>query len=57
MINSPIGKDSMHDDSYLRKNAIKYHVPYVTTMAMGKAAAEGIHHMKTQGNGQIKSIQ
>ncbi|MBP3853732.1 MAG: ATP-grasp domain-containing protein, partial [Erysipelotrichaceae bacterium] len=57
IINSPIGKDSMYDDSYLRKNAIKYRVPYVTTTAVGKAAAEGIHHMKEQGNGQIKSLQ
>ena len=42
IINTPAGKDSMHDDSYLRKAAIKAKVPYMTTMAGAKATAEGI---------------
>ena len=33
VINTPIGKLSSHDDSYIRKAAIKYKVPYITTMA------------------------
>ncbi|MDE7231563.1 MAG: carbamoyl-phosphate synthase large subunit, partial [Lachnospiraceae bacterium] len=31
IINSPVGKDSVHDDSYLRKAAIKAKAPYITT--------------------------
>ena len=42
IINSPVGKESVHDDSYLRKVAIKARIPYMTTMAAAKATAEGI---------------
>ncbi len=57
IINSPVGKASIHDDSYLRKNAIKYRIPYITTIAAGMAAAEGIRQMKENGNGNIHSLQ
>ena len=30
IVNSPVGKDSIHDDSYLRKAAIKAKAPYIT---------------------------
>jgi len=42
VINTPIGKRGTADDSYIRKTAIKYKVPYVTTMAAARAAAGGI---------------
>jgi len=42
VVNSPNGKLGISDDSYIRKNAIKYKVPYITTMASAKAAAKGI---------------
>jgi carbamoyl-phosphate synthase large subunit len=42
LINTPTGKLSLHDDSYIRKAAIKYKVPYITTAAAAVAAAEGI---------------
>ena len=42
VINTPAGKTSAHDDSYIRKDAIRQHVPYITTMAAAKACAEGI---------------
>ncbi len=57
IINSPSGKESVHDDSYLRKAAIKAKVPYMTTMAAARATASGIHYVKTHGNGEIKSLQ
>ncbi len=57
IINSPIGKDSVHDDSYLRKNAIKMRIPYITTIAAARAAAEGIAYVKKHGAGEIKSLQ
>ena len=57
IINSPIGKSSIHDDSYLRKAAIKAKVPYVTTMAAALATAEGIHYVKTHHEHSVKSLQ
>ena len=57
IINTPIDKTSIHDDSYLRKSAIKYRIPYITTIAAAKAAAEGIRHMKLNGSGNIHSLQ
>jgi carbamoyl-phosphate synthase large subunit len=57
IINSPVGKDSVNDDSYLRKAAIKAKVPYMTTIAAAKATADGIHYVKTHHTGEIKSLQ
>ncbi|MCI9178863.1 MAG: carbamoyl-phosphate synthase large subunit [Lachnospiraceae bacterium] len=57
IVNSPVGKDSVHDDSYLRKAAIKAKIPYMTTIAAAKATAKGIHEIKVHGNGDVKSLQ
>ncbi|MBR3514961.1 MAG: carbamoyl-phosphate synthase large subunit [Lachnospiraceae bacterium] len=57
IVNTPVGKDSVHDDSYLRKAAIKARIPYITTMAAAKAAADGIRHVKKHGTSDVKSIQ
>ena len=57
IINSPVGKDSINDDSYLRKGAIKARIPYITTIAAAKAAAEGIGYVKKNGDDDIKSLQ
>ncbi len=57
IINSPIGKGSINDDSYLRKAAIKAKVPYMTTVAAAKATAAGIHYVKTHEENEIKSLQ
>lgn len=57
IINSPVGKDSVNDDSYLRKAAIKAKVPYMTTIAAAKATADGIHYLKTHETSEIKSLQ
>ncbi|MFC2013579.1 carbamoyl-phosphate synthase large subunit [Chloroflexota bacterium] len=42
VINTPSGKISQFDDSYIRKAAIKYKVSYITTLAAAAAAAKGI---------------
>ncbi len=57
IVNSPIGKASIHDDSYLRKAAIKHKIPYITTIAAAKAAAEGIAQINGCGSGEVKSLQ
>ncbi len=57
IVNTPAGKDCITDDSYLRKAAIKAKVPYMTTLAAAKAAADGIHYVKNHAEGEIKSLQ
>ncbi|MEW4414362.1 carbamoyl-phosphate synthase large subunit [Clostridium sp. AN503] len=57
IVNSPIGKDSFHDDSYLRKAAIKGKIPYMTTIAAANATAKGIRYIKEHGQGDVHSLQ
>ena len=57
IINTPAGKTSVHDDSYIRKAAIKHRVPYITTMAAAKASAEGIRSIKENKHFGVKSLQ
>ena len=57
IVNSPVGKDSVNDDSYLRKAAIKARVPYYTTIAAAKAAVEGIHYVKKHSSSEVESLQ
>ena len=57
IINTPAGKTSAYDDSYIRKEAIKHRVPYITTMAAAKASAEGIKAAKHNTHIGVKSLQ
>ena len=57
IVNTPVGKDSANDDSYLRKAAIKGKIPYITTMAAGFATAEGTLYVKEHGRGEVHSLQ
>jgi carbamoyl-phosphate synthase large subunit len=56
VINTPSGRLGSQDDSYIRKAAIKYKVPYVTTMAAALAAANGIAAYRG-GKGEVRSLQ
>ncbi len=56
VINTPSGKLSKYDDSYIRKAAIKYRVPYITTLAAALAAARGIAAYR-QGKDSVRSLQ
>ncbi len=42
IINTPIGRQAAHDDQYLRRAALDYAVPTVTTLAGARAALEAI---------------
>jgi len=57
VVNTPIGRLGVHDDSYIRKAAIKYKVPYITTTAAAIAAAEGIAACRQDGKGEVRSLQ
>jgi carbamoyl-phosphate synthase large subunit len=56
VINTPIGKESAIDDSYIRKTAIRHGVPYITTVAAANAAANGITSFR-KGDGGVMSLQ
>jgi carbamoyl-phosphate synthase large subunit len=56
VINTPSGSLSQYDDSYIRKAAIKYKIPYITTTAAAVAAAKGIVAIR-KGHGHVKSLQ
>jgi len=56
VINTPSGRLSQNDDSYIRKAAIKYKIPYITTIAAAVAAVKGVTAVR-QGHGRAKSLQ
>ncbi len=56
IINTPSGKLSKYDDSYIRKAAIRYRIPYITTLAGALAAARGIRAIREK-RGAVKSLQ
>jgi len=56
VINTPGGRRSKHDDGYIRKAAIRYKIPYITTAAAALAAARGIVD-KCGGASEVKPLQ
>ncbi len=56
VINTPAGKMSEYDDSYIRKTAIKYKVLYITTTSAALAATRGIKDRRN-GEYKVKSLQ
>ncbi|MBN1133913.1 MAG: carbamoyl-phosphate synthase large subunit [Methanosarcinaceae archaeon] len=56
VLNTPVGKESVYEDSYIRKSAIKYNIPYQTTTAAGLAAARGIKAAREKRI-DVKSLQ
>jgi carbamoyl-phosphate synthase large subunit len=56
VINTPSGKESQDDDSYIRKAAINYKVLHITTIASAQAAAKGIR-ARRKGVSMPKSLQ
>ncbi|NLZ81768.1 MAG: carbamoyl-phosphate synthase large subunit [Clostridiales bacterium] len=57
IVNTPSGKESIFDDSYIRKAAIKGNIPYMTTIAAAKASADGILAVKSKTEIGVKSLQ
>jgi len=56
VVNTPAGKSSHEDDSYIRKAAITHKIPYITTTAAALAAAKGIGDRRTMTT-EVKSLQ
>jgi carbamoyl-phosphate synthase large subunit len=43
IINTPLGRESFYDEKSIRRAAIRYGIPCITTLAAAHAAARGIH--------------
>lgn len=56
IINTPVGEEAMMDDSYIRKAALEFQVPLVTTIGGAKALAEGIES-RQQARFGVRSLQ
>ena len=56
IINTPVGRHSKYDDSYIRMTAIQKKVPYVTTIAAAEASIRGIEAI-IKGKESPKSLQ
>lgn len=56
IINTPLGRDSKDDDSYIRMMAIINKIPYVTSIAAALASVEGIEAMN-KGKCEVRSLQ
>jgi len=56
VINTPSGKLSQFDDSYIRKEAIRHKIPYITTLAAAVATAKGIEAFR-RGSEEVCSLQ
>jgi carbamoyl-phosphate synthase large subunit len=48
VINTPVGRQAVHDDRYVRRAALDYAVPTVTTLAGARAAVAGIEALQQQ---------
>ncbi|AII48954.1 carbamoyl phosphate synthase large subunit [Synechococcus sp. KORDI-52] len=57
VINTPIGRQAAHDDKYLRRAALDYAVPTVTTLAGARAAVEAISALQQQPSLSIHALQ
>tara|TARA_Y100000287_G_scaffold170134_1_gene155577 strand:- start:167 stop:1255 length:1089 start_codon:yes stop_codon:yes gene_type:complete len=57
VINTPIGRQAAHDDKYLRRAALDYAVPTVTTLAGARAAVEAISALQDQPTLGIHALQ
>ncbi len=57
IINTPVGKQSATDDSYIRKAAIKGRICYMTTIAAAQASVQGVRSVREKGMEGVKSLQ
>jgi carbamoyl-phosphate synthase large subunit len=56
VINTSVGKRSIRDSYYIRKNTLLYNIPAFTTVSGARAAVEGIESNHT-GKIEVKSLQ
>ena len=57
VINTPVGRQAAHDDRDLRRAALEYDVPTVTTLAGARAAVEGITALQEHLGVEVTALQ
>jgi carbamoyl-phosphate synthase large subunit len=57
VINTPVGRQAVHDDRDLRRAALEYDVPTVTTLAGARAAVEGIAALQEHRTVEVTALQ
>ena len=57
IINTPLGKTSHYDEKAIRKAALQFNVPCVTTITGAEALVEAIATKKSQENVTVRSLQ
>jgi carbamoyl-phosphate synthase large subunit len=57
VINTPVGRQAVHDDRDLRRAALEYDVPTVTTLAGARAAVEGITALQEHRTVEVTALQ
>jgi carbamoyl-phosphate synthase large subunit len=58
IVNTPSGnKRSSDDGAFIRKSAIKYNIPYMTTITAAQASAKGIAEKLSNSSQNIYSLQ
>ena len=56
LINTPLGKKSQYDDYTVRRAAVAFQVPYITTTSAAEAAADAIIALRNRKH-EVRSIQ
>ncbi len=56
IINTPLGRESFYDEKSIRRAAVRYAMPCITTISAAVAAARGIRAM-SEGAGNVAALQ
>src|SRR5467141_1871981 len=56
VINTPLGRESFYDEKSIRRAAIRYNIPCITTLAAAHAAARGIRALVEQST-EVAALQ
>ena len=56
VINTPLGRESFYDEKSIRRAAIRYNVPCITTLSGASAAARGIREMSGR-SAEVAALQ
>src|SRR3984957_7431771 len=56
IINTPLGRESFYDEKSIRRAAIRYNIPCITTLAAAHAATRGIQALLEQGT-EVAALQ
>jgi carbamoyl-phosphate synthase large subunit len=56
LINTPLGENARYDEYVMGQTAMRYKIPFFTTLAAAEASLAGIKELR-KGNVNVKSLQ